>query len=121
MTLAACLLVDGGIMIVDDVVMYPEESERYPWAGVPSAVFPWVLAQARFAPFLWAHNKVYLTTVTHHERLLAAVSEHSAVKCAHTLADIHVSRNAIGPHLVCINMKRALPQEDLLQAMLSSQ
>ena len=45
----------------------PEGVERFPWSGVPSALFTWILAQQRMAPFLWAHNKLYLTTVGAHE------------------------------------------------------
>ena len=121
MTLAACLLRDGGIMVVDDVVIFPEGSDRFPWSGVPSAVFPWVLSQDRFAPFLWAHNKLYLTTVSHHEQLLQLVVEFPGVKCAHTLQDLHPSRHAIGRHLLCVNMKKALSEDDLLSALLSDE
>jgi hypothetical protein len=117
MTLAACLLRDGGIMVVDDVVMQPEGLDRFPWSGVPSALFPWVLSQERFAPFLWAHNKVYLTTVSHHEQLLQLVIEFPGVKCAHTLQDLHPSRHAIGRHLLCVNMKKPMSERDLLSAM----
>ena len=122
MTLAACLLRDGGIMVVDDVVMHPEGkegAERYPWTGVPSAVFPWILSQDRWAPFLWGHDKLYLTTVSHHKELLQLVVQFPGVKCAHTLQDMHPSRHAIGRHLLCVNMKKALSEDDLLLALLS--
>jgi hypothetical protein len=121
MTLAACLLREGGIMVLDDVVMQPEGAERFPWAGVPAALFAWVLAQQRMAPFLWAHNKLYLATAGAHAGLLALVSNFPGVACAHALQELHASRYAIGGHAVCVNMKPPLEADDLLAAMFSEE
>ncbi|EIE18034.1 hypothetical protein COCSUDRAFT_8410, partial [Coccomyxa subellipsoidea C-169] len=59
LTLASCLLVDGGILVVDDFI-------NLDWLGVPTAVFNWIPEQIRVAPFLWAYNKLYFTTISHH-------------------------------------------------------
>ena len=117
MTLAACLIADGGVMIIDDVVNPVEKDRSLPWIGVPTAVFNWLLTQKRFAPFLWAHNKLYLTTASHQPKFLEMLAEWDGVECAATVLDMHPSRYAIGPHIICFNVKPTLTMEELVDAM----
>jgi hypothetical protein len=61
MMLASCLLRDGGIMILDDVI-------NPAWLGVQEAMYHFGFANRRMVPLLLAHNKAYFTTVSHVER-----------------------------------------------------
>lgn len=62
---AECQLADGGIASMDDY------SHAY-WPGVHEGVVRYFNdhPESRLAPFLLAHNKLYITTKTHHARWL---------------------------------------------------
>ena len=102
LTLAACVLAEGGIMVVDDVAT-PLPGE-YPWLGVPTALFNWLPEQRRVAPFLWAAHKLYLTTTSHHAKYLSAVHRwDEVVTCA---KDVHASRISIGQFPLCFSVRK---------------
>ena len=102
LTLAACVLAEGGIMVLDDVAT-PLPGE-FPWLGVPTALFNWIPEQRRVAPFLWAAHKLYLTTTSHHAKYLSAVHKwDEVVTCA---KDVHASRISIGQFPLCFSVRK---------------
>eukprot|EP00775_Hariotina_reticulata_P004384 gene4384-4638_t len=63
--LAACLVADGGIVILDD---YGNPA----WQGVTEALVHFSAAQDRLKLFLVGHNKAYLITNTSHRSAVMA-------------------------------------------------
>lgn len=114
LTLASCLLADGGILVVDDFI-------NTAWLGVPTAVFNWVPEQHRLAPFMVSLNKIYFTTTSHHSAYLEMVKGWGPTifTCGEQVA-VHESRVTIGPYQVCVNMRPEMNAKDMKKALLSA-
>lgn len=114
LTLASCVLADGGIMVVDDFI-------NPAWLGVPTAVFNWVSEQYHLAPFMWSNNKIYFTTVSHHFAYLELVKawSPSILTCAGS-SGAHESRISIGPHKVCVNQSPPMEFRAMKKAFLAA-
>lgn len=67
LTMAAALLVDGGLIIVDDYTNMLE------WPGVREGVAQYFYSRSdkRLAPFAIIANKLFITTASHHEKYFA--------------------------------------------------
>jgi hypothetical protein len=91
MMLATCLLLDGGIMIVDDVT-------NPAWLGVQEAMFHFIFANKRMVPLLMGHNKAYFTTVSHVEQYRRFLRDNPTIfACMYA----HVSRRPMAGHELC--------------------
>jgi hypothetical protein len=92
LNLAACVVHDEGVVILDDFI-------NIEWTGVTSAVFLFLPLQSKLSPFLWHKNKLYLTTSTNQERALAFVRENLSdefqIKCP---PEARNTRLSIGGH-----------------------
>ena len=61
LSFAASNLVDGGIIVLDDVTNFEA------WPGVIDGMFTWFsLYPLEFGPFFVGHNKVFITSASHH-------------------------------------------------------
>jgi phage tail protein X len=88
-SVAACTVRDGGIVIVDD--WFNQE-----WTGVQEATYHAAHALARLVPFMHGHNKIWMTTPSHAGAYLdAARREFGCV-------DVHESRSSIGGSALCL-------------------
>jgi hypothetical protein len=98
LTLAACTVADGGIVIVDDFMTGE-------WMGVVQAVYLFNLSQDRLVPFLWARNKLYWTTPSHYELYLEFVkADPQAFPCKtihKIMGPTHKSRMTFFDKVVC--------------------
>lgn len=68
---------DGGVVIVDDFGFHVDSD----WLGVNTAVYHFVLEQTRLVPFLYADNKLYLTTASHQEEYYNLIKDEPGVTC----------------------------------------
>jgi hypothetical protein len=71
------MIADGGVVIVDDFGFHVESD----WLGVNTAVYHFVLEQTRLVPFLYADNKLYLTTASHQEAYYNLLKDEPGVTC----------------------------------------
>ncbi|KAK9796247.1 hypothetical protein WJX73_001353 [Symbiochloris irregularis] len=102
--LAACLMMDGGIVIADD---FGSTS----WMGVNAALYNFVLEQSRIVPFMLTNNKLYLTTVSHHAQYYEMVKALPDVVCeeeGQTLTQI-----SLGDYRVCMLEHKKIGNADV--------
>lgn len=93
--LLACeVMVDGGIVILDDFV-HPF------WLGVATGAMEAMRSQDRLVPFLWSANKLFLTTASHHERYLKSLDEINHGLC-HNHYNNDINKKHIFPAKICI-------------------
>ena len=71
------MIADGGVVIIDDFGFHVDSD----WLGVNTAVYHFVLEQTRLVPFLYADNKLYLTTASHQEEYYKLLEKEDGVKC----------------------------------------
>jgi hypothetical protein len=96
LNLAACIVRDGAVVVVDDFI-------NKGWLGVPHAVFLFTSLQHKLVPFLWFFNKMYFTTAPYHERYLIEVKNRtSGLICTGDAIAGHESRIMFGRHRLCI-------------------
>lgn len=89
MNVAACILADGGVFVVDDV------ADVFGWSGVYQGLVHFMEAQHKVAPFLLINNKMYFSTVEYYPKYMQLISTFPFLKCQ----DLHPSRRSLGPHL----------------------
>lgn len=94
LTLARCMMREGGVIIVDDFI-----NER--WIGVADAVFRFIHTQSDVRPFLWLCKKLYLTTVGTHEAMLRLVQGIPCFSCT-SAEHLHTSRFTVGSFPLCV-------------------
>lgn len=87
MNLVACLIVDGGVMVLNDFLN--EE-----WLGVTAAAVMFTVSQNRLAPFLWIEKKLYFTTPSYHKIMTDLITKMSHISCNDEY--LHISRRSIG-------------------------
>jgi hypothetical protein len=88
--LAACLIMDGGVVAVDDFV-------NLDWLGVPEAIIHVINVYSRLVPFMYGANKIWFTTPSHAEQYYQhAIKD---IGCLNT--DLHRSRNSFSGHVMC--------------------
>ena len=96
LNLAGCLIADGGVVIVDDFGFHVDSD----WMGVNTAVYHFVLDQTRLVPFLYADNKLYLTTASHQEQYYNLLSAEEGVRCFPK--DAHAGQFSLGNYKTCL-------------------
>jgi hypothetical protein len=96
LNLAGCLIADGGVVIVDDFGFHVDSD----WMGVNTAVYHFVLEQTRLVPFLYADNKLYLTTATHAEEYYNLLAAEEGVRCFPK--DAHAGQFSLGNYKTCL-------------------
>lgn len=92
--LASCLVMDGGIVVLDDFA-------NTHWMGVFQAAIIISTAQGRLAPFMWTHNKLYFTTPSHHSAYLTLALAHMPA-CLQKKKEYHISRRSMGQWEICL-------------------
>jgi hypothetical protein len=95
LNLAGCLIADGGVVIVDDFGFHVDSD----WMGVNTAVYHFVLEQTRLVPFLYADNKLYLTTASHAEQYYSLLAAEDGVRCFSK--DAHAGQFSLGNYKTC--------------------
>ena len=90
LTLASCIIRDGGIVVVDDVT-------NVTWLGAWQAVIHFSTQGVLF-PFLLAQNKLYMTTKSHHKMYVDFVTKRPEFLCV----SMHISRRSIGNVDMCV-------------------
>jgi hypothetical protein len=93
--LAAQVVRKGGVIIVDDFI-------NVGWVGVAEATFDF-LKGSTFGPFLWACNKLYLTTKAEHATFLNSVRMSQAVRCSASDSHVHPSRYTLRGFEMCVH------------------
>jgi hypothetical protein len=114
--LACDLIVDGGIVIVDDFV-------HQMWLGVATGAIEFLRGQERIVAFAWGFNKLFLTTASHHDRYLDAIRALDSKLCNNLLSE-EINGRYIFPSKMCVlvgierdnNLKAALLGEKVLLA-----
>lgn len=96
LNLAGCLIADGGVVIVDDFGFHVDSD----WMGVNTAVYHFVLDQTRLVPFLYADNKLYLTTASHQEEYYNLLAAEEGVRCFSK--DAHAGQFSLGNYKTCL-------------------
>ena len=90
LTLASCIIREGGIVVVDDVT-------NVKWLGAWQAVVHFV-TQGTLYPFLLAQNKIYMTTRSYHSTYLESVRKSSEFPCQ----QVHLSRKSLNDIEMCV-------------------
>jgi hypothetical protein len=73
LTLAACHLEHGGIIILDDIT-------NFQWPGVIDGFFTWMnLFPIKFAPFFVGYNKVFITHTEYHATYYSRLVQYAEI------------------------------------------
>ena len=88
------LILDGGIVILDDFV-------RTDWLGVSSGAFDFIRSQNRIVPFLWLSNKLYFTTDEFHSVYISTLKQISLYMCENGASTLAATRGVF-PKEVCV-------------------
>jgi hypothetical protein len=92
LTLAACVVADGGIVVLDDYI-------NGHWLGVVQAAIHFTTGQDQLVPFMWLANKLYFTTKEWHKTYLDKIFKSSSFAC--NLSKTHVSRHSLNEFQLC--------------------
>ena len=90
------MIADGGVVIIDDFGFHVDSD----WLGVNTAVYHFVLEQTRLVPFLYADNKLYLTTASHQEEYYKLLEKEDGVKCFKDGAE--AGQFSLGNYKTCV-------------------
>ena len=90
------MIADGGVVIIDDFGFHVDSD----WLGVNTAVYHFVLEQTRLVPFLYADNKLYLTTASHQEEYYKLLEKENGVKCYKDGAE--AGQFSLGNYKTCV-------------------
>lgn len=96
LNLIGCMIADGGVVIIDDFGFHVDSD----WLGVNTAVYHFVLEQTRLVPFLYADNKLYLTTASHQEEYYNLLAKEDGVKCFKDGAE--AGQFSLGNYKTCV-------------------
>eukprot|EP01041_Mallomonas_annulata_P003058 gene3058-5992_t len=108
LNLIACMVMDGGIVILDDF-------HNNLWLGVTTAALLFSSAQERLVPFFMNSNKLYFTTPSHHQSHLNHVRSLSPLSC---LSALDKAQTSIGPwEVIQCATKAGLKTETILNAI----
>jgi hypothetical protein len=90
------MIADGGVVIVDDFGFHVDSD----WMGVNTAVYHFALEQTRLVPFLYADNKLYLTTASHQEEYYNLIKDEPGVTCFKKGAE--AGQFSLGNYKTCV-------------------
>lgn len=95
---------DGSIVVLDDFL-------NIHWMGVASGFFHFLSSQTRLQPFLWASNKMYLTTPLFVHKYVQAIKRFNPLFCSNDM-DV-LNQRHVFPQKICISTWESSPFGDV--------
>ena len=95
LNLVACMIIDGGIIVVDDY-------QNYEWIGVTDAIILYLHSQNKLVPIMAIDNKLYLTT-SNYAKFYIDFMHNNIPNIICKNKDIHPAMHSIRGYPICYN------------------
>jgi len=96
LNLASCIIMDGGVIVVDDYL-------NAEWEGVTEAVIHVASTLKNLVPFLYGHNKIWFTTPSHSNTYYRLATKQFGCELAEVRmpSHFHISRYSLAGSPMC--------------------